>query len=147
MQTSVLISGLVLLIPFLYASASIPDACAAIRDTNYDSGSCTGDKTSKAGKTCCWREKVPGELLGKTMCQTCWIESDSKGSYERCTSPTEQAFKLPETDRTNPLQKDGVLEKQNDLPKFNQEDSKLGTILEEQKSNVTFSEQNETNDK
>lgn len=58
--------SLLLLVPLVYASTSIPDACAAIRDPKYDTGSCTGDKNGKKGQTCCWRVQVPGQLLGET---------------------------------------------------------------------------------
>ncbi len=62
-------------------------------------------------------------------------------------SPTKQALKSPETQQSGPLQEGGVLEEPESLPKFNEDPgSKLGTILEQEKSNITFSEQNSSDD-
>jgi hypothetical protein len=89
------VSGAVLLVPLIYASSAIPDACAAIRTTNYDSGDCTGDKFDKKGKTCCWYEKsYPGQFgRGDKYCQTC--KTTDNGKSETCTSPEKQTIKLP----------------------------------------------------
>ena len=84
-----------LLVPLIYASSSIPDACAAIRSTNFDTGDCTGDKFDKKGKTCCWYEKsYPGQFgRGDKYCQTC--KTTDNGQSETCTSPEKQTIKLP----------------------------------------------------
>ena len=65
-----------LLFAFIYSSSSTFDIFAVPADKKWGtySSACTTD--SKTGqKTCCWREPVPGQILGKTYCQTC----DSKG--------------------------------------------------------------------
>ena len=105
------ISG-VLLVPIIFATTSLSDVCAEIRDPNYGSGTCTGSKFSKDGETCCWREKVPGQILANTYCQTCKATCDSKGDCnEKCTEKTKQAVKLP-SDESGPLGQGGILEQQ-----------------------------------
>jgi hypothetical protein len=117
----------VLFVPFVYGSSSIPDACAEIRDPNFDSGKCTGSKYDKGGQTCCWREKVPGKILADTYCQTCTATCDSKGDCnEKCTEKTKQALKLP-TDQSGPL--GSVLEEQT---------TTTPPILEAQRANITI---------
>jgi hypothetical protein len=130
----------VLLVPVIYSSSTLHDACAAPRDPHFDKDSkCTGDKYTKGGQTCCWRVQVPGKLLGDTYCQTCNVESDSKGTYERCTPPTKQAM----TGQGGPLgrlQESGVLEEP--LQNFSQSAGpRLGGVLQGE-SNLTFSEAN-----
>jgi hypothetical protein len=63
---------------------------AAPRAPEYDrSGDCPA-KTDKNNKiisiTCCWREPVPGQILGKTYCQTC----DAK--FENCGDKVAQSY-------------------------------------------------------
>jgi hypothetical protein len=87
----------VLLVPFFYASFSMSDACAAIRDPKFGLGDCKYDPT-KSAKTCCWYQKsYPGEFgRGDKYCQTCTYYHDSKGEpYEKCTDPKKQTIQLP----------------------------------------------------
>jgi hypothetical protein len=132
-------------VPFLCASSSISDASAAVRDSNYETGSCSGDKYDKKGQTCCWREKVPGKLLAITYCQTCNIYKNSKGTYEQCTSPTQQALKLP-TDTSGPSGQ--ILEQTTALPNLSQgAGQNLGGLLGlANENNLTFSQANITSD-
>jgi hypothetical protein len=119
----------VLFVPFVYGSSSILDACAAIPDDRFGTSSyCSGGVKSREGKTCCWREQVPGKLLGDTYCQTCYEKTDSKGnSYLQCTEKTKQALKLP-TEQSGPA--GTVLEEQTTTT--------TPPILEAQRANVTI---------
>jgi hypothetical protein len=64
-----------LFVPLVYGMSSTPDACAAPPDSRWESGNCTDDEVTYTGvaikKTCCWREKIPGSILGETYCQQC----------------------------------------------------------------------------
>ena len=88
----IFLSTSLLLVPLVYASSSLPDACAAIRDPKFD----TGDCQQKNGKqTCCWYEKYyPGQFgRGDKYCQTCSYYHDANGqAYEKCTDPKKQAI-------------------------------------------------------
>lgn len=138
---------LVLLVPFVSGQPLLPIACAAIRDSNYDSSTdCTGSRWDKGGQTCCWREQVPGKILGETKCQTCKNYKDANGNtYEKCTDPAKQAIK-PEGETTGP-QRGGVLEDPSNLQEFQEQtDSKRADILADlNDNNMTFAEANNTN--
>jgi len=101
------------LVPMVYASSAIPDACAAIRDPKFDTGACEW----KNGKqTCCWYQKsYPGQFgRGDKYCQTCSYYHDANGeAYEKCTDPKKQEIKLP----------------QGDLPQLQSTDNKTGNSL------------------
>jgi hypothetical protein len=60
--------GLILSLPLIFVEA-------APRDPGFDRrGECsekTDNNNNIISKTCCWREPVPGQILGKTYCQTC----------------------------------------------------------------------------
>lgn len=92
----IFIGAAVLLVPFIYATTYVPDACAAIRSPSFDLGDCTQVKDNK--KTCCWYEKsYPGQFgRGDKVCQTCTYYHDSNGNpYEKCSEPKKQTIKLP----------------------------------------------------
>ena len=95
-------------------SPIIQDACAAIRNPKFDSNSasCSGDGWGSNGKTCCWREQVPGQIVADIYCQTCKNYKDANGNtYEKCSDPVKQAIRLP-THESGPLGQGGVLEQQ-----------------------------------
>ena len=99
----------------------------------------------EGGQTCCWREQVPGKILGETKCQTCKNYKDANGNtYEKCTDPAKQAIK-PEGETTGP-QQGGVLEDPSNLPELQgQIDSKRADILADlNDNNLTFAEANNT---
>jgi hypothetical protein len=79
---------------------------------------CTGNPSEGKGQTCCWRERIPGQILGKTYCQTCKTKDYPSGPME-CTKKEPQALEQPPTpqpfDPTAPLQ-GGVLEQQEQTP-------------------------------
>ena len=61
-----------LFVAFIYSSSSSFNVYAVLPDKRWgtSSSNCsTDDKTGQ--RTCCWREPVPGQILGKTYCQTC----------------------------------------------------------------------------
>lgn len=92
MNYLIFFSTSLLLVPLVYASSSLPDACAAIRDPKFDTGDCEW----KNGKqTCCWYQKsYPGQFgRGDKYCQTCSYYHDANGqAYEKCTDPKKQAI-------------------------------------------------------
>lgn len=67
---------------FIYSSSFTFDVFAVPPDDRFGGkdSNCTTDY-SKDTKTCCWRERVPGQILGKTYCQTC--DSDGKICKEK----------------------------------------------------------------
>jgi len=136
----------VLLVPFVYATSSIPDACAEISSPGYQSSKdCTGDKSDSKGKTCCWRSPEGGSTLGVTYCQTCKITCDSKQCIETCGHPEKQLVKPPTTEESGPLQDDGVFEDPTAGPKLDQDVSpRAGGIIEIPENNLTFSKANVT---
>ncbi|MDP9488595.1 MAG: hypothetical protein M3P28_00110 [Thermoproteota archaeon] len=83
----------VLLVPILYYVASIPDACARPGSPGYySSQNCSGSLLSKEGRTCCWREPIPGSILGEKVCQTCKEEAKPGGVIsETCGPQTKQS--------------------------------------------------------
>src|SRR5687767_1902034 len=126
----------VLLVPFLYYTASIPDACAA-DSRYYTSADCTSHKDGS--RTCCWREPIPGSILGQTVCQTCKQVADKDSIRETCTWPTKQALKVPESGAAGPLQEGGVLEDPATSPKLGQDVfPKDGGVFEQPERNMTF---------
>ncbi len=137
---------LVLLVPLVSGQSLIPVACAAIRDSNYDSGSCTGSRWDKNRETCCWREEVPGKILADNYCQTCKNYKDANGNtYEKCTDKTKQTIKLPQGETVAPQQGGGILENPSNLEDSQENTfSKRADILGQLDNNVTFSEANNT---
>jgi hypothetical protein len=104
-----------LFVPLVYGISSTPDACAAPPDSRWDSSkSCDGLKVQSEGVevTCCWRERIPGLLLGEEYCQTC--EYTANG-WE-CSQKELQFFEQPPTPPTPP-RFPGVL---GDLPTLEQ---------------------------
>jgi hypothetical protein len=67
-------------------SSSTANIDAATKDPRYDtSGDCEtyfDEKNKESMKTCCWREKVPGQILGQTYCQTCQSNGTNCGDKE-----------------------------------------------------------------
>lgn len=59
----------------LIISIFIPNVHAAPKDPRYkidsDCDTVYDKKQKKYMETCCWRERVPGQLLANTYCQTC----------------------------------------------------------------------------
>lgn len=132
----VIFTGIAVLIPFIYATSSMLEANAAIRDPGFDTGSCD---TKDNKKTCCW--VVPGTNPGViklrvTYCQTCTYYHDSKGeAYEKCTDPKKQDIKLP-----------GAAVPQ-DLPKLQLKSTNNNTISSNEDNTVkSQTEQNNDND-
>jgi hypothetical protein len=63
------------------------------------------------GKTtkirCCWREPIPGSILGQKYCQTC--TATTKPGIFNCTEKEKQSLTAPPTAGGNILQEEGVL--------------------------------------
>jgi hypothetical protein len=96
-------------VPLVYGISSTPDACAVPPDSRWEGGTCTDDEVTSTGvvtkKTCCWREKIPGSILGETYCQQCtyilgsggtWVCDDKELQY-LTTPPTTGESVLPGT--------------------------------------------------
>jgi hypothetical protein len=77
----------ILLVPFLYYTASLPDACALPRDPNFDGGDCTSIKREgdKVKQTCCWFESGGTGLikLREKYCQTCTTTDDGQQTCDQ----------------------------------------------------------------
>jgi hypothetical protein len=67
-------------------------------------------------QTCCWREKIPGKILGEQYCQKCaWVEGQG---YVDCTQKELQMLEQPPnpsptslpSSPSAPIQDDSVLE-------------------------------------
>ena len=101
----------VLLVPFLYVSSSLPDACA--RPAPGIDTICLGDILGKKGEKCCWI--VTGETTQRIVCHTCWKTFNDQGSIERCTDATPAAHPVPGSEPQNRLPGGGVFQ----LPKTN----------------------------
>ena len=86
-------------------------------DSQYpNSGNCTfSGPSSDESQTCCWREKIPGKILGERYCQSCkWVEGQG---WVDCTQKELQMLDLPPNPPPSspsgpsaPIQNDGVLE-------------------------------------
>ena len=78
--SAVVVSAMILSI---IISISIPNGYAAPKEPRNDENakcSTVYDKKEKKNKeTCCWREMVPGKILGNTYCQTCDSYSNNCG--------------------------------------------------------------------
>lgn len=64
-------SFLALSLPLLYVYA-LPPAPGWSTSRN-----CTADSRDALTTTCCWREKIPGSILGQRYCQTCTYSADA----------------------------------------------------------------------
>ena len=64
----------VLLVPFVYATSSIPDVCAAPASDGYVTAkNCQGTFENGGRRTCCWEED------GELKCQSCSKDTDKDG--------------------------------------------------------------------
>jgi hypothetical protein len=95
---SVLVAGLV------YSSFSFYVVVAEPQDPRFGAGSNCTDTELRDGafeRTCCWREPIPGSILGKKYCQTCTMKTDGTGDCK----PKEPQSATPEmpTFETKPL--------------------------------------------
>ncbi|MGC1134104.1 MAG: hypothetical protein WA941_14865 [Nitrososphaeraceae archaeon] len=96
---SVLVGALV------YSSISSFYVFAAPRDPNNPGTRCTYNE-GYTEQTCCWRERIPGSILGELYCQTCKINPVETGSP---CQPKELQYLEPSTSGVSPLE-EGVLE-------------------------------------
>lgn len=80
--------GLILPLPLIFVEA-------APKELGFERGQGCSTKRDKNDKivsiTCCWREAVPGQFLGKTYCQTCDIN-------DKCDDKSAQSYssKIPD---------------------------------------------------
>lgn len=74
----------VLVASLLSSSSFVSSVFAASKDPRWENGGCSlkdyepGSPTS----TCCWREMVPGQILGQEYCQTCDSSTGKCGDKE-----------------------------------------------------------------
>jgi hypothetical protein len=97
-SSAIFASGIILLVPFLYYTTSIPDVCAQSPSAGYlNSGTCgaktTNPTTGTSKQTCCWKQRTatsagPGAEI--TVCQTCTRAEDIR-SQLYCTDPVKLA--------------------------------------------------------
>ena len=136
-------AGTLLLVSFLFSLPSVTNVFAMPMQEGFkNSANCSmSAPTSISSMTCCWREKIPGSMLGERYCQTCYYGPN--GLLTSCDDKELQYVKIPSKDQSNtlpPIQGGGnILEPSTDskLPKLLQK----GGVLEKlQESNTTFSE-------
>ena len=136
--------GTLLLVAFLFSLPSASNVFAMPMQQGFkDSANCTTSApTSTSSMTCCWREKIPGSILGERYCQTCYYGPN--GLLTSCDDKELQYVKTPSKDQSNtlpPLQGGGnfLQEPSTDLklPKLLQ---KGGALEKLQESNSTLSD-------
>ncbi|TLX91661.1 MAG: hypothetical protein E6K94_02615 [Thaumarchaeota archaeon] len=103
-----LASATLLLVSFLLTLPSTSNIFAApMREGFKNSGNCSiSPPTSTSSMTCCWREKIPGSILGEKYCQTCYYGPN--GLLISCDDKELQYVKTTDKDQSNtlpPLQK------------------------------------------
>jgi hypothetical protein len=132
-----------LLVAFLFSLQSVSNIFAVPMQQGFkDSANCTTSApTSTSSMTCCWREKIPGSILGERYCQTCFYGPN--GLITSCDDKELQYVKTPSKDQSNtlpPLQGGGnVLQEpstDSKLPQLLQKDSILEKL---QQNNSTLS--------
>jgi hypothetical protein len=92
---------------------SAPYVFAEKPDPHYpNSGNCSWSGPNDKYQTCCWRERVPGQILGEQYCQKCtWVEGQG---YVDCSQKELQMLEQPPTPPpsssgpADPIQDDGV---------------------------------------
>jgi hypothetical protein len=107
--TIIAVSMMVLFFSTTYVFAENPDP-------GYpSSGDCSWSGPNDKYQTCCWREKVPGKILGEQYCQKCaWVEGQG---YVDCSQKELQMLEQPPTTSPSspkgsaaPIQDGGVLD-------------------------------------
>jgi hypothetical protein len=94
----------------LYLSSSVSSTDAAPKDLRWgaENSNCEDEydyETDTVVETCCWRESIPGKILGQEYCQTCDKLGKNCGDKEKKMDPT----KTPESTRP-PTNNEPVLE-------------------------------------
>ncbi len=139
----ILVSGTLLLVSFLISWSYSSNVFAAPMQEGFkNSANCTTSApTSTSSMTCCWREKIPGQIVGERYCQTCYYGPN--GLLTSCDDKELQFFKTSDKGQSNtlpPVQDGGnVLEPSTDT-KFSKLLQKGGALENLQKNNATFSE-------
>lgn len=108
---------------------------------------CTGEsKGDRWFVTCCWREPVPGKILGQTYCQKCENTGSSDNPNWKCDPKQPQAFESTSNryEVVNPNNGKILEETQTTNPTF---EANKGTVLEknlaEEQQPMQFSQNNE----
>ncbi|HKQ20518.1 MAG TPA: hypothetical protein VJS91_00635 [Nitrososphaeraceae archaeon] len=137
--------GTLLLIAFLFSLPSASNVLAVPMQQGFkDSKDCTmSPGGASSNMTCCWREKVPGSIIGQTYCQTCYYGPN--GLLTSCDDKELQYVKTPGKDQLNNLPSlqgdDNVVPEpstDSKLPKLLQ---KGGALEKLQESNNTLSDE------
>jgi hypothetical protein len=135
--------GTLLLVGLLVSLQSVSNIFAAPMQQGFkDSANCTtSSPSSTSSMTCCWREKIPGSILGEKYCQTCYYGPN--GLLTSCDDKELQYIKTPSKDQSNtlpPLQGGGnVLQEPSTDSKLPQLLQKDGILEKLQESNTTLS--------
>jgi hypothetical protein len=87
-----------------------------------------GISSTTDAQTCCWREQVPGKLLGETYCQSCQNVEFPDGSTQIMCDPKELQFRTtpPTTEETVPP--GGGVAEQPEQPLFGEDVPPTGGI-------------------
>jgi len=132
-----------LLVGLLVSLQSVSNIFAAPMQQGFkDSANCTTSApTSTSSMTCCWREKIPGSILGERYCQTCYYGPN--GLITSCDDKELQYVKTPSKDQSNtlpPLLEGGnVLQQPSTDSKLPQLLQKGGILEKLQQNNNTLS--------
>jgi hypothetical protein len=107
----------VLAVTLIYSSFTPFIVFAEPPDTRWiSSRDCkTVGSGAQAAVKCCWREKVPGQILGKEYCQTCTIRTGQQAS---CGPKVAQSITTPPTTGESVLPEGGVAEQPEQPPLF-----------------------------
>ena len=138
--------GTVLVIAFAFSSPAVSNVLAAPMHPGFASSkNCTHSApTAISSSTCCWREKIPGSILGEKYCQTCYYGPN--GLLTSCDDKELQYVKTPSEDQSNtlpPTQGGGnVLQEPSTDSKLPNLFQKGGALEKLQGSNTTISEDN-----
>ena len=131
--------GTLLLVAFIFSLPSASNVFAVPMQQGFkDSANCTTSApTSTSSMTCCWREKIPGSILGERYCQTCYYGPN--GLLTGCDDKELQFIKSKDQSNTlSPFQGGGnVLQE----PSTDSKLLKKGGALDKlQESNSTLSD-------
>ena len=97
----------ILLVPFIYATSSIPDVCAVLKDPNWGkSGICGYTDDTEKRMICCWEVGEPPNTV--KSCQVCDADSSSDGNCEPVY------LEKPSTGTIDPSPGGGVLQDPSD---------------------------------
>src|ERR1051325_8957815 len=91
--------ALVLAVALVYSSSSTVVVFAVPPDPHSNGANCniSNDGHGNFSQTCCWRERVSGQILGQRYCQVCKESAPGSNKYTDCKPKQPQALEQPPT--------------------------------------------------